>query len=248
MESTTPPWRAFDAPESPAPESRAPGKTAQSAAESGPAGATTAVRLPGPTVLIGIFLALGGLVLALAIAVTGAGGDVGLDGVTVRPFDSASAIGSDAAVGNSLVVDVGGAVAHPGVYRLARGARVADAIAAAGGYSPRVAASVVQSTLNLAAPVQDGQLIVVPSRDDPPSGQTGGPSSSGSGAGPGLPIDLNTATAGQLDSLPGIGPVTADKILAARQSAPFQAVADLLDRKLVGQKTFDGLKDLVTVH
>jgi competence protein ComEA len=104
--------------------------------------------------------------------------------------------------------------------------------------------------------VHDGDLIVVPSRDDPTAGSSsapggfgwgaGGGSGSGGGAG-GAPIDLNRASAEALDALPGIGPVTAAKIIASRTDAPFASVDDLLSRKLVGQKVFDQIKALVTV-
>jgi len=148
-----------------------------------------------------------------------------------------------------LVVDVAGAVVRPGVYRLAPGARIADALAAAGGFAPRVDAARVAADLNLAALVHDGDRIVVPARDDPGGGAGGGSGGSGSGgaaATPGL-IDLNHATAEQLDSLPGIGPVTAAKIVASRQDQPFRTVDELRSRGLVGEKTFDKLKPLITV-
>ena len=149
-----------------------------------------------------------------------------------------------------LVVDVAGAVARPGVYRLPAGSRVADALASAGGFGPRVDAQRVATELNLAAPLADGQHVLVPSRDDTAPGGSGGGAGSGAGNDPAQSrlIDLNRAAAGELDTLPGIGPVTAAKIITSRETAPFAAVHDLLDRKLVGQKTFDGLADLVTVR
>jgi competence protein ComEA len=197
-------------------------------------------------VLAGLAAAVGGLVLAVVLA-AGGGAEITIDGGDSGPFGSADpAPGSDVAAGGQVVVDVVGAVLRPGVYRLATGSRVGDAIAAAGGYGPRVAADRVDRELNLAEVIRDGQQITVPSRDDPAA--VGGGSSPGSGgAGAGL-IDLNSATESELDTLPGIGPVTAAKILAARFELPFRSVDELVSRKLVGQSTFDGLKDLVTVN
>ena len=184
--------------------------------------------------------------------------------VTLIPGDTGDAIGSPLASLDAArvgpTVEVAGAVIHPGVYRLPAGARVADALAAAGGYSPRVDASLAGRALNLAHVVADGDQVRVPSRDDPasagtPTSVTPGGTSGGGGTSPGAgaggasgPIDLNTATAEQLDTLPGVGPVTAAKIIASRQSGPFRTVKDLQTRKLVGAATFEKLRALVTVH
>ncbi len=154
--------------------------------------------------------------------------------------------------GNVVVVDVAGAVRRPGVLRLPAGSRVGDAIAAAGGFGPRVDAAAA-ARLNLAAPLHDGEQVRVPSRDDPTSapqatategvgkaGGTGGAATAG-------PVDLNRATAAELDALPGIGPATAAKIIASRTGSPFTAANDLLTRKLVSETTFGKLTGLVAV-
>ncbi len=143
-----------------------------------------------------------------------------------------------------VVVDVGGAVAEPGVYRLGAGARVGDAIAAAGGYSPRVDAERADVQLNLAAVIHDGDQIHVPARGEAAADSGGGATDPGGTNGP---IDLNRATSEQLDTLPGVGPVTAAKIIAAREQQPFASVDDLATRKVVGNATLDKIRDLVTV-
>jgi competence protein ComEA len=249
VDSVTPPWRVFDAPARADDAGVRTGDVFSGAGTRPESSAAPGTRgIPSLAVVAGILIALFGFVAALVLAVSGTGGSVDVDGgvgITVESGAATSPPGGD----RVLVVDVAGAVAHPGVYRLSPGSRVADAIAAAGGYSPRVAAGLAGRTLNLAAPLQDGQLIVVPSRDDAASASSGSGGGSG-GAGSGgasSPIDLNRATADQLDALPGIGPVTANKILASRADAPFHAVDDLLTRKLVGQKVFDQIKSLVTV-
>ncbi len=190
-------------------------------------------------------------VAAFVVAASGAEPSVDVDGGGPLPVASGAArLASGAPAGaerGPVLVDVQGAVVHPGVVRLPSGSRVGDAIAAAGGYGPRVAADRVGQVLNLAAVLHDGNQVIVPSRDDPiPRG--GGATSSAASGGPTSPIDLNRATAAELDALPGIGPVTAAKIIAARDEQPFGSVEDLRSRKLLGPATFDKVKDLVTVR
>jgi competence protein ComEA len=190
-------------------------------------------------------------VAAFVVAASGAEPSVDVDGGGPFPavsggarFESGAPVGAERA---PVLVDVQGAVVHPGVVRLPSGSRVGDAIAAAGGYGPRVAADRVGQMLNLAAVVRDGDQVIVPSRDDPASGGGGATSSAATG-GPSSPTDLNRATAAELDALPGIGPVTAAKIIAAREEQPFGSIDDLRSRKLLGPATFDKVKDLVTVR
>ncbi|HEX3265332.1 MAG TPA: ComEA family DNA-binding protein [Candidatus Limnocylindrales bacterium] len=203
--------------------------------------------------LIGAVL-IGGVAFVLAMGGAGPGA---VDGPATE--SPRTAVETSAAGFGDLIVDVAGAVAQPGVYHLPAGSRVGDAVDAAGGFGPRVDVERVAQELNLAATLTDGQQIRVPSRDDAARG-TGTGSSGGNGAGgtgsdgsgnaggpTGKLVDINTATQAELEALPGIGPVTATKIIASRAEAQFRTVDELRERGLVGEKTFGDLRALITV-
>ena len=118
----------------------------------------------------------------------------------------------------TLVVDVAGAVRRPGLVRLPNGSRVSDAVEHAGGLTARAA----RDAVNLAAPVGDGQQVLVPERGAASAGAAG---PAGAAAGP---VSLSSATPEQLDALPGVGPVTAQKIVDYRaQHGGFRSVEEL---------------------
>jgi competence protein ComEA len=131
-------------------------------------------------------------------------------------------------------------VRRPGLYRLREGARIADAVTRAGGPSRRADTAMI----NLAAPVADGMQIIVPARVAASGGAAPSP---GSGAPTGTRISLSSATLEQLDSLPGIGPVTAQKIVDWRTAhGPFRSVDALDDVPGIGPARLEQLRDLVT--
>jgi competence protein ComEA len=139
-----------------------------------------------------------------------------------------------------VVVDVVGAVRQPGLYRLADGSRIADAISRAGGATRKAELAQV----NLAAPLADGEQVVVPARG---SVAAATPAAAGGDSGaPSAPIQLSTATLEQLDSLPGVGPATAQKILDYRtKHGAFSSVDELDAVPGIGPKRLDQLRDLV---
>jgi competence protein ComEA len=141
--------------------------------------------------------------------------------------------------GAAVVIDIVGAVKHPGIVRMATGARVVDAIAAAGG--ARHDADVQQ--LNLAARLVDGERIAVPRH-----GETLPSTPDSSTPGSNAPVDLNSATADQLDALPGIGPATADAIVRDREAhGAFRSIDDLARVRGIGPAKLEQLRELVTV-
>ena len=165
------------------------------------------------------------------------------------PVGSRPAVVATSDVPPSVLVHVAGAVSHPGVYELAGGARVADAVTAAGGATIDADAN----SLNLAAPLVDGDRIEVPVVGaDPPSGDdsAGHTHATAPGSGPESPsgpVDLNEASASELEQLPGIGPATAAAIVEYReQTGPFGAVDDLLDVPGIGPAKLDAVRDAVT--
>ncbi len=142
-----------------------------------------------------------------------------------------------------VVVDVAGAVRRPGVYHLSQGSRITDAIARAGGMTPHAQAA----SVDLAAPLADGEQVLVPS-----AGAAAGAAAASAPAGPSgaptaaAPVDLNTATAAQLDALPGIGPTTAQKIIDYRQQhGPYTSIDDLDAISGIGPAKIDSLRGLV---
>lgn len=144
---------------------------------------------------------------------------------------------SDTGSEKGVVVHVDGAVVAPGVYRLDGGSRVDDAIRVAGGLT----ADADQTRINLAAKVADGQKIYVFARGENIKGTK---SIEGIESIEGL-ININTATESELDRLPGVGPVTAGKIIASR---PYSAPEDLLAKKAVSKSVFDKIRDLISTY
>jgi competence protein ComEA len=164
-------------------------------------------------------------------------GDAGTPAPAVTPL-RASAPAKPAAA-KLLVVDVAGAVRRPGLYSLPEGSRINDAIAAAGGPAPKAQLAAV----NLAAPIADGEQVVVPESGAVAAAAASPPAA---GSAPSAPLDLNSATLEQLEGLPGIGPVTAQKILDYRQAhGPFHAVAELEGVPGIGPAHMSQLKGLV---
>jgi competence protein ComEA len=149
------------------------------------------------------------------------------------------------AVAGSVVVDVAGKVRRPGIYTLSAGSRIFDAVRAAGG--ARRGAST--TALNLAAPLQDGEQIVVGVAGGVTAATVPAPVGSVGGSGvPGAPVDLNTATLDQLEALPGIGPVLGQNILDWRAAhGTFGTVEQLQDVSGIGPAKFGELKNLVSV-
>jgi competence protein ComEA len=157
-------------------------------------------------------------------------------GLTPQPLRAAAAPPS------LIVIDVVGAVRRPGLYRLRDGSRIADAVRRAGGPTRRAELAL----LNLAAPVVDGMQVVVPARTGAGTPGTEGSTPSGAaGVGQGR-VSLSSATVEQLDALPGIGPVTAQKILDWRTAhGPFRSVDALDEVPGIGPARIEQLRDLV---
>lgn len=179
-------------------------------------------------------LALGGRFLVGAIGRSGP--------APARPALAldASSVADESRTAPTLVVHVVGAVRHPGLYLLPEGSRIDDAIRKAGGARARADLGLV----NLAAPIADGQQILVPKRASPGSP----PVDAGASSVPGGPVHLNTATLEQLDTLPGVGPVTAEKILAYRdEHGAFQSIDELDAVSGIGPARLEELRELVAL-
>ncbi len=219
-----------------------------------PAGATTAVRpvrwrvsprLAG-TVAVALSVLVGGVALRAAARPDGVP-PVELPTPAVAAAEPTATAGGGATAagtpGAVVLVHVVGRVAAPGVVRLPAGARVVDAVWAAGGPLPDAELAAV----NLARVVGDGEQVLVPAVGDPAPAAAGGVAGA-AGRSSDARVDLNTADAAALDALPGIGPVLADRILAWRQEhGRFTDVEELTEVSGIGPAVLDRLRDLVRV-
>ena len=205
---------------------------------------------------LSIYAALAVIVVAIGVrylVATQAGAQP--PGVSLAALPSAAPAAASPAVSPSataaaavVVAYVCGAVRRPGVYTFAQGARITDLIAKAGGAT----GAAELETVNLAALLTDGQQVVVPERGAPGVAVAASdPAATSAGSGvvaAGAPVNLNTATMAELDTLPGVGPSTAQKILDYRTAqGGFKSVEDLNNVSGIGDVTFAELKDLVTI-
>ena len=141
----------------------------------------------------------------------------------------------------TISVDVSGAVKNPGVYQLTEGVRIEDAIKAAGGFSQTANQEYISKSLNLAQKLSDGGKVYVPSEGEQVSSsvnsQVAGVSTN--------QVNINTATESELDSLAGVGPVTASKIISGR---PYQSIEELTSKKVISKAVFDKIKDQLVLY
>jgi competence protein ComEA len=174
-----------------------------------------------------VVLVLGGLGIAVFVTAVTPHGSSTVVAPSGTPFEERPA---------DIYVHILGQVVNPGLYALPEGARAVDAVAAAGGFTPEADAA----GINLARFLSDGEQIVVPAVGEVVAGS--------SGVGGDGRVNLNTADAAALDTLPGIGPATAAKIIAWRdENGRFASVDDLLDVGGIGPAKLDAIRDLVTV-
>jgi competence protein ComEA len=203
-----------------------------------------------------IMIAAGGgaLILALAAAwlalapVEDTPTDLTPGALTLPTAGASGPVASAAAASGLIVVDVQGAVAAPGVRELPAGSRIAEAIAAAGGYASDADLAAAATSINLAQAMGDGEQVRVP-RIGETAVAGGGPASSGApttGGGGGGTVNLNTATPEELEALPGIGPVTVQKIVAARQEQPFASLDDAVQRGVINRGQLEDIQGLAT--
>lgn len=210
-----------------------------------------------------VLLVLGGVVVSWLVvradgpAVVASGPTtVATPSTPASPSVGPVATGSPVAVDDgSLVVHVTGAVVSAGVVELAGGARVVDAVTAVGGPT----ADAALDALNMARPVVDGERVHVPTPDEVAAGidvasgpgppdASGAPGQAGAVRDAGGRLDLNLATPADLEELPGVGPVLAERIVAWRDgNGGFEAVGQLREVSGIGERTFQDLADLVVV-
>ncbi len=144
---------------------------------------------------------------------------------------------------SNIAIDIQGSVANPGVYKLPSNSIVQDAIVASGGLTNKADQDFISKNINLASKLSDGGKIYIPAIGENTKSVIGETSNTGSVAGG--KININTASTEVLDSLPGIGPATIQKIINGR---PYTSISELLEKKIVGSKVFEEIKEKISVY
>lgn len=156
----------------------------------------------------------------------------------IRFHDEKNQGSESGALGRTVTVDIGGAVNNPGVYTLEEGKRIEDAIIAAGGLSSEADNDKISIDINRAALLLDGAKLYIPKKGE---SQTVGTSNNAQKT---ISVNINTASEKELDTLPGIGEVTAQKIISGR---PYQTLEELVSRKIMSQSVFEKIKTQLTL-
>lgn len=210
--------------------------------------ALTPARLAGGAAVAAVVLMAGWWLLRPPAAPVEA--TLPMASVTASTTAGGNSVGTSSSQPSELVVHAAGAVARPGLYRVAAGARVADLVAMAGGAAPDADGN----RLNLAAPLTDGERVYVPTvgeEEVPIVVGSGGPGPSdgpGTATAPQQPVDLNRATLEELDTLPGVGPATAQAIIDYRtEHGAFGSVDELLEVRGIGDAKLAELRDRARV-
>lgn len=183
-------------------------------------------KLPIGLSLVGMVLIVGGIFTS------------GLNRSKQKDFPKESIVEAQ----KTISVDVSGAVQKAGVYKLKDGARIEEAIQAAGGFAETANGEYISKYLNMAQKLSDGNKVYVPF-----VGESGPAAQSGVVAGSSTQskVNINTASQSELEALPGIGPVTASKIISGR---PYQKIEDLSGSKIVGKAVYEKIKDQIVVY
>lgn len=187
-------------------------------------------KIPLGISLVGLVLLIGGLVSS---------------GVVQKSLVKSTQVpetNSGQVLSRTIKVDISGAVRNPGVYELPFDARMEQALTAAGGVVPEVNQEYLSKSINLAQKLSDGMKIYLPFQGDPTTGSgQGGTVAGASAAGT---VSLNQASLSQLEALPGIGPVSAQKIIDNR---PYGSIEELLIKKVIGKATYEKIKNKISI-
>lgn len=157
-----------------------------------------------------------------------------------KPKEAPLVIVDTKIVDSKITVDIEGAVIKPGVYTLSAESRIVDALAAAGGMGEEADRYWVEKNINMASKASDGLKIYIPRVGEEILSSGSSLSSQAASV-----MNINTASQSDLESLPGVGEITAQNIISAR---PFSSVEDVLDRKIIGQATFEKIKDKIAAN